>query len=86
MAKTLHRLGACAYKAGRTVESEKLERRALTILEQQKLDVDHLDLLPAVLNMLGLCAHRMGRNEEAANRLRRALSILEKVGAIVSTT
>ena len=79
VANTLHRLGACAYKARRTVESEKLQRRALTILEQKKLDVDHLDLLPAVLNMLGLCAHRMGRNEEAANRLRQALSILEKV-------
>lgn len=76
VAKILHILGMCVYKAGRKEKAEDMYRRSLTIFVE-KLGPDHLEVAHTLYE-LGRCYYTAGRTEEAEKYLRRALVIEEE--------
>lgn len=76
VAKILHILGMCVYKAGRKEEAENMYRRSLAIFVE-KLGPDHLEVAHTLYE-LGRCYYTAGRTEEAEKFLRRALVIEEE--------
>ncbi|CAM9879793.1 unnamed protein product [Ectocarpus sp. 4 AP-2014] len=76
VAKTLHILGMCVYKAGRKEEAEDNYQRALAIF-RERLGPDHLEVAHTMYE-LGRCFYTAGRTNEAEKYLRRALAIEEE--------